>query len=599
MLTGEPLPVEHGPGSLVTGGTRNGGGVLVVRVSTVAAESVLTRLQRLVEEAQRDKAPLQQVADRISGVFVPVILAGSAVTFLAWWLGAGDLGKAVLSALVACPCAMGLATPVAMMVGCGRASALGILIRSGEGLERLAKVDTVVFDKTGTLTERFARVTEVMATAGCRQDEVLALAAAVELESDHPIASAIRGAVPDGVTGAPVTETVSLPGIGVEATVAGQRVRVVRLVRSTLPAELAPAVAACESRGETVVVVECDATVVGAIAVTTPVRAEAAAAVAQLRAMGLRTSILSGDSEPAVATVASGLGVDAAYSALSPAAKVDELRALQADGRHVLMVGDGINDAPALATADVGCAIGSGTEAALANSEVALLGDDLHGVPAAIAMARSTLAVILQNFGWAMGYNLSALPLAAVGLLDPLVAALAMGLSSLIVVLNSLRLMRLGRTGLAQVEPPRVMRGARGFALWVALPVVLFAATTVIGQVVSPARGQSLLPGIPVPISSIALAGGGSAEVYLAPGHPGVNQLHVIFDGLGAGQEASSAVRVTASLGPGPPQLLRQRQLGAGHFVAYPTLGAGTWRFSMTASIGGRTVPFSVTRLVQ
>jgi 3-deoxy-D-manno-octulosonate 8-phosphate phosphatase KdsC-like HAD superfamily phosphatase len=315
--------------------------------------------------------------------------------------------------------------------------------------------------------------------------------------------------------------------------------------------------------------------------------------------MGLRTSILSGDSEPAVATVASGLGVDEVYSALSPAAKVDELRALQADGRHVLMVGDGINDAPALATADVGCAIGSGTEAALANSEVALLGDDLHGVPAAIAMARSTLAVILQNFGWAMGYNLSALPLAAVGLLDPLVAALAMGLSSLIVVLNSLRLMRLGRTGLAQVEPPRLMRGARGFALWVALPVVLFAATTVIGQVVSPARGQSLLPGIPVPISTKALAGGGSAEVYLAPGHPGVNQFHVIFAGLSAGQEASSSVRVTASLGSGPPQLLRQRRLSAGHFVAYPTLGAGTWRFSVTASIGGRTVPFGVTRLVR
>ena len=239
MLTGEPLPVEHGPGSVVTGGTRNGGGVLVVRVSAVAAESVLARLQRLVEDAQRDKAPLQQVADRISGVFVPVILAGSLVTFLIWWLAAGDFGKAVLSAvallLVACPCAMGLATPVAMMVGCGRASALGILVRSGEGLERLAKVDTVVFDKTGTLTERFARVTDVLVAGGSSRDEVMAVAAAVEAESDHPIASAIREpprsagatAPPAGATAARAEDVVSVPGVGVEGTVEGRRIRVV------------------------------------------------------------------------------------------------------------------------------------------------------------------------------------------------------------------------------------------------------------------------------------------------------------------------------------------------------------------------------------
>jgi hypothetical protein len=220
-------------------------------------------------------------------------------------------------------------------------------------------------------------------------------------------------------------------------------------------------------------------------------------------------------------------------------------------------------------------------------------------VPAAVGMARSTLAVIVQNFGWAMGYNISALPLAAVGLLDPLVAALAMGLSSLIVVLNSLRLMRLGRSGLDHVQPPRVMRGARGFALWVALPVVLFAGSTVIGQVVSPARGQSLLPSLPVPISNIALPGGASAEVYLYPGHPGVNQFHVILDGLSPGQAAASSLRVTASLGHGAPQLQRQLRLSPGHFVAYPTLGAGQWRFSMTASIGGRQVPFSVSRLVK
>ena len=219
--------------------------------------------------------------------------------------------------------------------------------------------------------------------------------------------------------------------------------------------------------------------------------------------------------------MAAALGDDDTRAASAPPAKSRKLRTLQNGRKRVLMVGDGINDAPALATADVGCAIGSGTEAALANSEVALLGDDLHGVPAAIGMARSTLAVILQNFGWAMGYNISALPLAAAGLLDPLVAAVAMGLSSLIVVLNSLRLMRLGRSGLDQVQPPKIMQGARGFALWVSIPVILFAGATVIGQVVSPAQGQSLLPSLPVPISNLALPDGGRAEVYLYPGHPG------------------------------------------------------------------------------
>jgi heavy metal translocating P-type ATPase len=599
MLTGEPMPVEHGPGSEVTGGSVNGGGVLVVRVSTVAAESVLTRLQRLVEEAQRDKAPLQRIADRVSGVFVPVILVASVVTFFAWWLAAGDLGKAVLSAvallLVACPCAMGLATPVAMMVGCGRASALGILIRSGEGLERLAKVDTVVFDKTGTLTERFASVTEVMAAAGSSDDEVLALAAAVEAESDHPIAGAVRAA---GRADVRAEDAIILPGIGMAGTVAGHRIRVVRLGEVMLPGELVGAVAACEGRGETVVVVERDGSVVGAIAVTTPIRPEARAVVAHLRSLGLRTSILSGDSEPAVATVAAVVGVDAERSALDPSGKVDALRALQADAATVLMVGDGINDAAALATADVGCAIGSGTEAAMANSDIALLGDNLHGVPAAIGVARSTLAVITQNFGWAMGYNLSALPLAASGLLDPLVAAIAMGLSSVIVVLNSLRLMRLGRSGLDRVEPPRLMRGARGFVAWVALPVVLFAGITVIGQVISPARGQSLLPDIP-DISQVALPGGASAEVYLTPEQPGVSQFHVIFVGLSSRRDAASTIRVTASVDGGTAQPLRQLRLSAGHFVAYPTLTQGTWDFSVIATISGRHVPILVTRQIK
>jgi heavy metal translocating P-type ATPase len=596
MLTGEPLPVEHGPESRVTGGTVNGSGVLVVRVDTVAAESVLARLQRLVDEAQRDKAPLQRMADRVSGVFVPAVLVAAVITFLSWWLVGHDLGKAVLSAvallLVACPCAMGLATPVAMMVGCGRASALGILVRSGDALERLARVDTVVFDKTGTLTERFASVTEVMAVPDITSEEVLALASAVEAESDHPIAVAIRsaGTARHRAVGARV-----LPGVGVAGTVAGHRIRVVHRAGAQVPPPLMAGVARREASGDTVVVVERDDTVVGAIAVSTPLRPEAKEAVADLHSMGMRTAVLSGDSEPAVATVASTVGIDNARSGLSPSAKVDALRSLRAGARGVLMVGDGINDAPALAAADIGCAIGSGTEAALANSEVALIGDDLHGVPAAIGMARSTLAVISQNFGWAMGYNLSALPLAAAGLLDPLIAAFAMGLSSLIVVVNSLRLMRLGRGGLDRVQAPRIMRGARGFVLWVAIPVALFAGATAVGQAVSPARGQSLLPAF-YNITTIALRDGGSAETYLASSQSGVNEFHVVI--VNTKDEAAISLRATASRDGGPARPLREVRLSAGHFIAYTTLGAGTWRFLVSATVVGRPVSFTVTRTI-
>jgi heavy metal translocating P-type ATPase len=596
MLTGEPLPVERGPQDKVTGGTQNGSGVLVVRVDTVAAESVLARLQRLVDEAQRDKAPLQRVADRISSVFVPIVLLGAAVTFFAWWLAAGDLGKAVLSAvalvLVACPCAMGLATPVAMMVGSGRASALGILIRNSDAFERLARVDTVVFDKTGTLTERFASVTEVMAVPGTTGDEVLALAAAVEADSDHPIAVAIRSAGPirEGAADGRL-----LPGLGVAGTVGGHLVEVLRLDDSRLPPSLADATTRHRSLGETVVVVERDEVPIGAIAVTTPLRPEARDAVRHLRSMGLTTSVLSGDAAAAVDRVASQLGIDDAHSELSPSEKLDALRTLQAKARRVVMVGDGVNDAPALAAAEVGCAIGSGTEAALANSDVALLGNDLEGVPAAIAMARSTLSVIWQNFGWAMGYNVSALPLAAAGLLDPLIAAVAMGLSSLIVVLNSLRLLRLGRAGLDSVQPPRIMRGLRGFVLAVCLPVVLFAGATVVGQSVSPARGQSLLPDLP-DITQVSLPAGSGAYTYLVPGQPGPNSFHVIFEGTASASATGFVVR--ASRDGGAALQLPRLRVSAGHFAAYTTLTPGTWTFKVSVRVAGRKDHFIVTRVV-
>jgi heavy metal translocating P-type ATPase len=596
MLTGEPLPVDREPGDPVTGGTRNGSGVLVIRVSAVAAESVLARLQRLVEDAQRDKAPLQRVADRISSVFVPAVLMASAATFLIWWLAIGNLGKAVLSALavllVACPCAMGLAAPVAMMVGCGRAAAMGIFVRSGDVLERLAKIDGVVFDKTGTLTERHAEVTLVAATSGTSEEEVLSLAAAVEAESEHPIAAAITGAArPVAVA----TGFRSVPGSGVAGIVDGHRIEVSRAAAG-LPGPLEPVVAGCGERGETVVMVERDGETIGVIAVTTPLRPEAKPAVAHLLSMGLPSAILSGDSEPAVRTVATELCITDARSGLSPAGKVEALTAMRSSSRQVVMVGDGVNDAPALAAADVGCAIGSGSEAALANSDLALLGNDLQGVPAAIGVAGSTYSVIVQNFGWAMGYNISALPLAAVGLLDPLVAAVAMGLSSLIVVLNSLRLARLGRTGLAQVGTARSVHNHKGLVLSVVLPIVLFAGLVGVSQAVSPARGQSLLPTLPS-ITTVGLPEGGSLEAYLEPGGIGVNRLHLIFSGSPT-QLAGIRPEVTASLDGGPARVLRQLKVSTGHFTDFVVLSPGVWRFHGVGAFGRSPITFTLSRSV-
>jgi len=598
MLTGEPLPVDRSPGDQVTGGTRNGSGVLVVRVSAVAAESVLARLQRLVDEAQRDKAPLQRIADRISAVFVPAVILGAIVTFVAWWALVGNFGKAVLSALavllVACPCAMGLAAPVAMMVGCGRASALGIFVRSGDALERLARVDWVAIDKTGTLTERFAEVTDVAAVAGGDTGALLALAAAVESGSDHPIATAVRNAAGRQDDRFPVpqaTDVHALAGIGVSGAVEGNLIEVGRVVPEGLDPVLALAVEQGHSRGETVVVVQRDGGVLGVIAVSTPLRPEAVATMDHLAELELGATILSGDSSPAVDHVADQLGVVDARSTLSPAGKVAALSAMRADGRRVLMVGDGVNDAPALAAAEVGCAIGSGSEAALANSDVALLGNDLQGIPAAVGMARSTYAIIVQNFGWAMGYNVAALPLAAFGLLDPLVAALAMGVSSVLVVLNSLRLSRLGRSGLEGVKGGRGLTGRSGVVLSVLLPVVLFAGLTVVSQVVSPARGQSLLPELPS-IVVTQLPDGGSVESYFDPGGVGVNQWHLIFSGT-PGQLATVHPLVVAGPQGTPLQTLRQLDVSSGHFSEIVVLSPGTWHFVVTTRFGSKTVTFS------
>jgi soluble P-type ATPase len=374
--------------------------------------------------------------------------------------------------------------------------------------------------------------------------------------------------------------------------VGGLPVRVSRLERLRLPESLSAAVAAREALGETVVLVERDDQILGAIAVTTPLRREAATSVRRLHEMGIRTAILSGDSEPAVAAAGAELGIDDVQAALSPSGKVAALRAERLAARSVLMVGDGVNDAPALAAAGIGCAIGSGSEAALASSDVTLIGDDLNAVPAAVTLARATYAVMLQNFGWAVGYNIAALPLAAAGVIDPLVAALAMGLSSLLVVANSLRLARLRRPGAAGLRGPRIMRGAVGIGVSVALPVVLFATLTVAGQAVSPARGQSLLPRLPT-ISTVGLTRGGSAEAYLNPGAPGLNELHVLIYPPHANM-AIGAVEVTAASGGGAPQLLRQLRIAPGHYVDYVLLTGGPWTFHVSVQVGGKVESFDV-----
>lgn len=593
MLTGEAMPVERSVGEAVVGGTVNVQGVLVVQVSAVAAESELARLQRVVEDAQRERAPLQELADEISARFVPIVLLLAVVTFLAWLIVEHSVGRAVLSGLavllVACPCAMGLAAPVAMMVGCGRASALGILLRGGPVVERLAKVDTVAFDKTGTLTLRRAEVVRVLATEGSTSGEVLTVAASLESESDHPLAVAICAASPE--TRRPVHGLVAEPGVGVAGYLDGFASRVSALGTNDLPSELVSDITRLRKDGATLVGVHQNGALIGAIAVATRPRPEAQSVVETLGRLGTNVVILSGDAEGAVSSIAGEIGIQQWRAGLSPEGKLEQLRSLRRQHRGVVMVGDGINDAPALAAADVGCAIGSGSPAAIANSGVTLLGDDLQGVPNALLVARSTYAVILQNFGWAMGYNLAALPLAAFGLLDPVIAALAMGTSSVLVIANSLRLVRLGRGADRQVRPLWGTRRRASVIASIVLPLVLFASLTVVSEAISPDRGESLLPTIPT-LTFIHLPYSGLAETYLEPSSPGQNEWHVLFLGELA-QRASSRPVVTAQGGGGVPSTLSPILVAPNHYSFAVNLTPGRWRFFLTSHFGGRVIHFS------
>ncbi|MBB2893266.1 heavy metal translocating P-type ATPase [Flexivirga oryzae] len=450
-MTGESVPVEVGPGSAVTGSAVNAGGKLVVRATRVGADTALAQLGRLVEQAQTGKAQVQRLADRVSAVFVPAVIVLALLTFLGWVVFGGSVVTAFTAAVavlvIACPCALGLATPTALLVGSGRGAQLGLLIKGPEVLESTRTIDTVLLDKTGTVTTGVMRVARVIPAAGEDEDRVLALAGALEHGSAHPIARAIADAAADRAALAPVEGMTDVSGLGVTGVVSGCDVIVGRpnLLQSNeiqLTDELRSAMTAAEGLGETVVAVAWDGVARGLIAVADEIKPTSEAAVANLRSLGLRPVLLTGDNEAVARTVAARVGIDDVIAGVLPEDKASQVRRLQDAGRVVAMVGDGVNDAAALAQADLGIAMGTGTDVAIEASDLTLVRGDLRGAADAIRLSRSTLRVIKSNLVWAFGYNVAAIPLAMSGRLGPMVAGFAMAFSSVFVVLNSLRLRR-------------------------------------------------------------------------------------------------------------------------------------------------------------
>jgi Cu+-exporting ATPase len=450
MLTGESVPVEVGVGDTVAGATVNSGGRLVVRATQVGSGTQLARIAQLVEDAQSGKAEVQRLADRVSGIFVPVVIA-IAVGTLGVWLGGGFPATAALTAavavlIIACPCALGLATPTALLVGTGRGAQLGILIKGPEVLESTRTVDTVVLDKTGTVTTGKMTLLDVVPDAGTSREELLRLAGALEDASEHPVAQAIAKGATQEVGGLPVPESFeSVQGLGVQGVVDGHAVVVGREAlladwSQYLPAHLAQAKAQAEGEGKTVVAVGWDGRARGVLVVADRIKPTSAAAVAQLTALGLTPVLLTGDNRAVAEQVAAEVGITEVIAEVMPQDKADVVARLQADGKVVAMVGDGVNDAPALAQADLGLAMGTGTDAAIEAADITLVRGDLGSAADAIRLSRRTLRTIKTNLFWAFGYNVAAIPLAALGLLNPMLAGAAMAFSSVFVVGNSLRL---------------------------------------------------------------------------------------------------------------------------------------------------------------
>ncbi|MGV9791545.1 heavy metal translocating P-type ATPase [Streptomyces sp. NPDC003435] len=446
MLTGESVPVDVSPGDRVTGATVNAGGRLLVEATRVGGDTQLARMARLVEDAQNGKAEVQRLADRISAVFVPVVILIALGTFGVWLGVTGDTVAAFTAAvavlIIACPCALGLATPTALMVGTGRGAQLGILIKGPEVLESTRRVDTVVLDKTGTVTTGRMTLQEVYTAPGEDEKQVLRLVGALEHASEHPVARAVAEGAEERVGTLPPTEHFeNVPGRGVRGRVDGHEVAAGRLW-DDLPQELAAARSRAEQEGRTAVVAGWDNEPRAVLAVADAVKETSAEAVRELRALGLTPVLLTGDNRTVAEAVAREVGIDEVIAEVLPEDKVDVVRKLQREGRSVAMVGDGVNDAAALATADLGLAMGTGTDAAIEAGDLTLVRGDLRVAADAIRLSRRTLATIKGNLVWAFGYNVAALPLAAAGLLNPMIAGAAMAFSSVFVVTNSLRLRR-------------------------------------------------------------------------------------------------------------------------------------------------------------
>ncbi|MDW4573626.1 heavy metal translocating P-type ATPase [Microbacterium sp. M3] len=450
MLTGESVPVEVAPGDAVTGATVNAGGRLVVRATRIGSDTQLAQMAKLVEDAQTGKAQVQRLADRVSGIFVPIVILIAAAT-LGAWLGAGAPASVAFTAavavlVIACPCALGLATPTALLVGTGRGAQLGILIKGPEVLESTRKVDTIVLDKTGTVTSGRMTLVDVVLEPGTERDELLRLAGALEHASEHPIAQAIaKGAAAEVGVLPDVEGFANLEGKGVQGVVDGHAVLVGRdALLADWAQRLSPATAAAkaqaEEEGKTVVAVGWDGVARGVLVVADTVKPTSAEAVTQLKALGLTPVLLTGDNEAVARRIAAEVGIDQVIAEVLPADKVDVVARLQHDGKVVAMVGDGVNDAPALAQADLGLAMGTGTDVAIEASDITLVRGDLRSAVDAIRLSRRTLGTIKSNLFWAFAYNVAAIPIAALGLLNPMLAGAAMALSSVFVVGNSLRL---------------------------------------------------------------------------------------------------------------------------------------------------------------
>ena len=454
MLTGESVPVDKTVGTQVTGATLNTSGALTVRATAVGADTALAQIVRMVQAAQAGKAGMQRLADRVSAVFVPTVIALAVLTFAGWVVGTGDVGRALMIAvavlIIACPCALGLATPVATMVGTGRGAQLGVLIKSVEVLERTRRITTVVFDKTGTLTQGAMKLTDVEAAAGTSEIGLLALAGAVESDSEHPIGRAVtEGARERAGTLPSASAFTSLAGQGVRAEIDGRRVwlgrrKLMAEAGLVVPGHLEDAADRLERAGRTAVLVGWDGEVRGVLAVADTLKDGAREAVDRLHHLGLQVAMITGDNQRTADAIAAQVGIERVLAEVLPQDKQSEVARLQSEGQIVAMVGDGVNDAPALVQADLGIAIGTGTDVAIESSDLTLMRGHLDGVPTAIELSRRTYRTIVQNLVWAFGYNTAAIPIAAAGLLDPMVAGAAMAFSSVSVVTNSLRLRRFG-----------------------------------------------------------------------------------------------------------------------------------------------------------